>query len=66
VGNNTRKAEAKILNKTDEMRVITQVITESPLNMSGLPKRKVEKDVYRETFSLWEFIWIFYNKNKGR
>jgi len=62
VGNNTRKMKARILNKTDEMRVIMKVITESPLNMSGLSKEKSKNDVHREKFSLWEFIWIFYNK----
>jgi hypothetical protein len=42
----------KILNKTEEMKEIMQVITEGLQNMLGLLKGKVEKDVYREKFSL--------------
>ena len=33
-----------------------QIITESSLNMSGLLKGKVEKNVHRENFLLGEFI----------
>jgi hypothetical protein len=52
-GNNTRKMGAKILNKTEEKKVILQVITEGPQNMSGLLKEKSEKYEYREKFSLY-------------